>query len=97
MKSLFKKENILFMMLCTAFLMAEPAFAAGGTSGISSFLNTIATVLTSVGVITITIAIMWAGYKIAFGGATFREMGPVLIGGALVGSAAWIAGQLMGS
>ena len=96
MKSLFKKENILFM-LCTAFLMAEPAFAAGGTSGISSFLNTIATVLTSVGVITITIAIMWAGYKIAFGGATFREMGPVLIGGALVGSAAWIAGQLMGS
>jgi type IV secretion system protein VirB2 len=96
MKSLFKKENILFM-LCTAFLMTEPAFAAGGRGDISSFLNTIATVLTSVGVITITIAIMWAGYKIAFGGATFREMGPVLIGGALVGSAAWIAGQLMGS
>ena len=96
MQKFFQKDRVLFM-LCAAFLMVEPAFAAGGTNGINSFLDTIASILTSVGVITITIAIMWAGYKIAFGGATFREMGPVLIGGALVGSAAWIAGQLMGS
>ena len=36
MQKFFQKDRVLFM-LCAAFLMVEPAFAAGGTNGIIYF------------------------------------------------------------
>lgn len=99
MKSLFKKENILFMlaMFGAAFLMAEPAFAATGTGSVNSFFENVKTILTSVSVVVVTLAVMWSGYKMLFGGSSLRECGPVLIGAVVIGSASWIASQLVGS
>ena len=99
MKSFLKKENFLFFisMFAAMFLVAEPAFAAGGTGNISSFFESIKTILTSVAVVVVTIAVMWAGYKMLFGGSSIREVGPVVLGAVVIGSSAWIASQLVGS
>ena len=43
----------------------------------------------------LTIAFMWAGFKIMFQGQTLREVAPVFIGGVLVGSASAIAAYLI--
>ena len=39
----------------------------------------------------LTIAFMWAGFKIMFQGQTHREVAPVIIGGVIVGSASALA------
>ena len=39
----------------------------------------------------LTIAFMWAGFKVMFQGQTLREVAPVFIGGVIVGSASALA------
>ena len=89
MKSLFA---------ASALLLAINAMAAGGglDKG-TSFVQKLVDFLTSgplaIGVITLCIAI--AGYKVAFGGQTVREVAPIVIGGVIIGSAAYIAGLII--
>lgn len=78
-------------MLC----MYQVAFAAGGISKVNTFMQSLQTALYAVGAIVLTIAIMWAGFKIMFQGNTLREVAPVLIGGILVGSASSIAAYMI--
>lgn len=78
-------------MLC----MCQVTFAAGGISKVNSFMESLSTALYAVGAIVLTMAIMWAGFKIMWQGNTLREVAPVLIGGILVGSASSIAGYLI--
>ncbi|HEF3545858.1 TPA: TrbC/VirB2 family protein, partial [Campylobacter upsaliensis] len=48
-----------------------------------------------IGAVVLTIAFMWAGFKIMFQGQTLREVAPVFIGGVLVGAASAIAGYII--
>lgn len=78
-------------MIC----ICQVAFAAGGISKVNTFMQSLSTALYAVGAIVLTIAIMWAGFKIMFQGNTLREVAPVLIGGILVGCASSIAGFMI--
>lgn len=69
---------------------------AAGVERVNKTVEMIQTALTSIAVAVVTIAIMVAGYKIIFGGQTFREVSPLLIGGVLIGAAAEIASRLVG-
>lgn len=71
------------------------ANAAGGLSQINSLMDSVQGVLTGVALVTVTCAILWAGYKILFGGQTFREVSPIVIGGILIGAAAQIAAMFI--
>lgn len=75
--------------------MYQVAFAAGGINKVNTFMQNLSTALYAVGAIVLTIAIMWAGFKIMFQGNTLREVAPVLIGGVLVGSASSIAAYMI--
>ncbi len=80
-----------------AELFASAAFAqAGPPTQISTTLTNISSWLTSVGVVIITIAVMWAGYKMAFAGARFQEISNIFIGAAISGAAGVIAGWFFG-
>ena len=57
--------------------------------GVSAF------VLVGVAVTLFTVAIMWAGFKMAFQQAQWSEISNVVIGGILVGGAAGIAAWLV--
>lgn len=80
------KEAIL---LLSTMIMASPAYA--DFSKATTLLTQFKVWLAGISVITITIAIMVAGYKIIFQGQTFREVTPILVGGILIGGASGIA------
>jgi type IV secretion system protein VirB2 len=52
--------------------------------------------LTGAGVLVLTVAIIWVGYKMIFAGARFSDVAHILIGGILIGGAATFASWLLG-
>ena len=62
---------------------------------VSTILTTIQSTLQGVGVTVFTMALIWAGYKMAFQHAKWAEISNVVIGGILVGGAAGIASFLV--
>jgi type IV secretion system protein VirB2 len=83
--------------ILAALLFASAAIAqAGPPTQIATTLTNISTWLTSVGIVIITIAVMWAGYKMAFAGARFQEISNIFIGAAMAGAAGVIAGWFFG-
>lgn len=75
--------------------LGNAAFAQGLTK-VNKIMENVSTALQAAAVITVTVAVFWSGYKIVFGGSTFREIAPILIGGIVIGSAAQIASMLVG-
>ena len=70
-------------------------FAAACTNVADSFSN-FETILKVVSVMIVTIAIVFAGYQIAFAHKRLSDVAPILIGGLLIGGAATIAGWFVG-
>lgn len=83
----------IFLLFCI-----EPAFAqAGGVeSRAGQFMDNVIGILKAVSIGAVTIAVMICGYGIAFGGKTFRDVAPILIGGVIIGAAGYIATMIMG-
>ena len=75
------------------FLAAAPAFAQ--ISKVNSVMTNVQTTLVGVAVTIFTVAIMWAGFKMAFQHAKWTEISNIVIGGILVGGAAGIASWLL--
>lgn len=92
-RMLFNGLSIVAMML----FFVEPSYAGAGAGtfqSVTNGVNTLVTILKAVAIGVGTIAILWTGYKIVFGGATFREMAPILIGGIFVSGASGLAALL---
>jgi len=75
-------------------LASSPAFAQleKGTT----MLNSVSTWLLSIGVVVLTIALMFVGFRMMFQAAQWKDVAPVFWGGVLIGGAAGIAGMLIG-
>ncbi|WP_321874484.1 TrbC/VirB2 family protein [Burkholderia ubonensis] len=99
-KSLFAHaKNALFakepaVALFTMLLLVGPAHAQFERA--NAVINWAQVVLAGVAVAVVTIAIMWAGFKIMWGHETLAQQAKVLIGSALVGGAAAVAAVLVG-
>ena len=87
----YKRLYALFAFVLLPNLM----FGAGGLDKVNSLMTTVSNALYAVGVVVLTIAIMWAGFKIMFQGQTLREVAPPLLGEILIGAASGIAGLLI--
>ena len=74
-------------------LESDPAWAQ--ITKVNTVMQNVQTVLTSVAVTLFTVAIMWAGFKMAFSHAQWSDVSNVVIGGILVGGAAGIAAWLI--
>lgn len=85
------KTKLLSLILFSPMFV----FGAGGIDKVNSFLENLSVALYAIGAIVLTIAFMWAGFKIMYQGQTLREVAPVFIGGVLVGSASAIAGYII--
>lgn len=80
-------------MAVPVLLLSVPAFADGFTKA-ESLLEKIKTGLTGLSLVTVTLATLWVGYKVLFGGSTLRECAPIIIGAVIIASAAEIASLL---
>jgi type IV secretion system protein VirB2 len=83
----------------TAVLIAvssNPAFAAGFSTA-NDLLTKIESGLEGLAIITITIAVLWVGYKVLWNGKSLSDCSNIIIGGILIASAAEIGSILAGS
>jgi type IV secretion system protein VirB2 len=65
--------------------------AGGGFDKITTTVDNVNAILVTISVAVVTIAIIWAGFKMIFQGARLADVANVLIGGTLIGGAAAFA------
>jgi type IV secretion system protein VirB2 len=73
-------------------LAADPTGFGGACDKVQKFFLNFETILKAASVTIVTIAIVFAGYQIAFAHKRLSDVAPILIGGLLIGGAAAIAG-----
>lgn len=77
---------------CLAALTLLPKLAtAQGFDKINTTVTNVQTILVTISIAVVTIAIIWAGFKMIFQGARLADVANVLIGGTLIGGAAAFA------
>jgi len=67
------------------------AAIAQGFDKINTTVTNVQTILVTISIAVVTIAIIWAGFKMIFQGARLADVANVLIGGTLIGGAAAFA------
>lgn len=77
-------------------LTSSMAQAQGGLDVVNTTANNVLSVLSSVGVVIVAIAIFIAAALLIFRAASFAVAGGIVIGGALMGSAVEVATWLVG-
>lgn len=71
--------------------------ALGGTDEkVTGFLNNVNSLLNLASISVVTIAVIFAGYQIAFAHKRIADVAPILIGGFLIGAAGQLAKMLIG-
>lgn len=101
------KRHLSAAMMALVFvaMLALPslAFATAGGGGFDDadgkacgFMQSITGILNIVSLAVVTVAIIFAGYQIAFANKRIADVAPVLIGGLLIGAAGQIAKMLLG-
>ncbi|MCI2263042.1 MULTISPECIES: TrbC/VirB2 family protein [Xanthomonas] len=81
-------------LLASSFAMAQDY--AGADQKVCGFLGKTNNILNMASVVVVTIAVVFAGYQIAFAHKRVAEVAPVLLGGVLIGAAGQLAKMLIG-
>ncbi len=89
----FNSAVVIAGLLVPELALADFAAACGKVTG---FFASFETILRVASVSIVTIAVVFAGYQIAFAHKRLSDVAPVLIGGLLIGGAATIAGWFVG-
>lgn len=96
-------KTLLMATIFVGALFAPQVFATngatnyGGTDGkVCGFFSNINGLLNMASIAVVTIAVIFAGYQIAFAHKRISEVSPILIGGVLIGAAGQIARMLLG-
>ena len=98
-KSVF---SALLMAVVFVGVLAAPGVAmAGGAFGdaeekVGGFFTGLNSLINLASIAVVTLAVVFAGYQIAFNHKRISDVAPVLIGGFLIGAAAQIAKMLLG-
>jgi type IV secretion system protein VirB2 len=89
----------LASLFSIAVAMPELAMAqefAGADEKVCGFFDSINGLLNLASIAVVTIAVIFAGYQIAFAHKRISDVAPILIGGLLIGAAGQIAKMLIG-
>ncbi|TAA28857.1 type VI secretion protein [Pseudoxanthomonas winnipegensis] len=94
-------KSLLKTAILLGAVFALPAFA-GGNNGygetadsVCGFFGSVNNILTIASIAVVTIAVIFAGYQIAFAHKRIGDVAPILIGGLLIGAAGQIAAMVM--
>jgi type IV secretion system protein VirB2 len=80
-------RHLLRSLLASPLLVMAPAALAQGFDRINTTVINVNAILTTISVSVVSIAIIWAGFRMIFQGARLVDVANVLIGGTLVGGA----------
>lgn len=87
---------VVFVSMLTAPGAVIAAGFGGADTKVGKFFENIQGLLTIASISVVTIAVIFAGYQIAFAHKRMADVAPVLIGGFLIGAAAQVASMLIG-
>lgn len=82
------------VLVCASLL---PLPASAQITKVNTVMTNIQSMLVGVSVTAFTIALIWAGFKMAFQHAKWSEISNIVIGGIITGGAAGIASWLIGA
>ena len=92
----FKRPALVASALLTVLPSLAWAQESGGSfDKINTTVTNVQTILVTISIAVVTIAIIWAGFKMIFQGARLADVANVLIGGTLVGGAAAFASYIV--
>jgi len=95
--TLFRKLKTTVSAVSVGVLMVfstTPAFADGFTRA-NTVMEKVSTGLHGLAAITITVAVIWIGYKTLWKGESLSQCGYIIIGGILIGGGSEIGALLM--
>jgi type IV secretion system protein VirB2 len=95
LKKLISLRRLVAASLMSMTMVGSRLAAAAGFDKIEDTVININTILVTISIAVVTIAIIWAGFKMIFQGARLADVANVLIGGTLVGGAAAFAGYIV--
>ncbi|MGE8279354.1 MAG: TrbC/VirB2 family protein [Stenotrophomonas sp.] len=81
------------LLAMPALVMAQDG--SGASNRVTQFFDNVNGLLNIASIAVVTIAVIFAGYQIAFNHKRISDVAPVLIGGFLIGAAAQIAKMLL--
>lgn len=87
-----KKNLNSTLALIAATIVSTPALAADGFTKANTLMENISTGLYSLAGATITIAVLWVGYKVLYNKQALSECSGIIIGGILIASATAVGG-----
>lgn len=90
------KKVISKLLLLVITFVLSPFALADGFSKANMLLQKISAGLTGLAIVTITIAVIWVGYKVLWDGKSLHDCKSIIIGGILIASGAEISALLMG-
>ncbi|MVX57033.1 TrbC/VirB2 family protein [Parasutterella muris] len=93
---MLKTLKILSPVLFVSLMICEPALAAAGTQSVNTLFNTILSTLQGVSLAVVTVAIVWAGYKVLFMGVALQQVAGPFMGAVVIAAAPWLAQLLVG-
>ncbi len=82
-------------LLALAATVVPAVASAQGFDKINTTVTNVQAILVTVSIAVVTIAIIWAGFKMIFQGARLADVANVLIGGTLIGGAAAFASYIV--
>ncbi|ASL00494.1 TrbC/VirB2 family protein [Xanthomonas citri] len=95
-------QAVKALVFTALLVVAGGAGATTGSNGLSGtdtrvcgFLNNVTKLLNMGSIAVVTIAVIVAGYQIAFAHKRISEVSPILIGGVLIGAAGQIANMIL--
>ena len=83
------------LLMAPGMVMAQDF--GGADTKVCGFFSNIKGLLNIASIAVVTIAIIFAGYQIAFAHKRIADVAPILIGGLLIGAAGQLARMLMGA
>jgi type IV secretion system protein VirB2 len=89
--STFKSFRSAIVAACAVAAGLPQLARAQGFDKINTTVTNVNAILVTISIAVVTIAIIWAGFKMIFQGARLADVANVLIGGTLIGGAAAFA------
>jgi len=87
LRQVFNSNVIAFILTCVLLTLLPQLSLAQGFDKINTTVTNVNAILVTISIAVVTIAIIWAGFKMIFQGARLADVANVLIGGTLIGGA----------
>jgi type IV secretion system protein VirB2 len=91
MSSLQKIQSLLYRPAVGLLASASPSVLASGFARANSLMSKISSGLHGLAAITITVAVVWVGYRMLWNGQSLKDCGNIIIGAILIISGAEFA------